>query len=119
MKNINDFPDYITLLYKLVESFLFFIYIRPAPKLNMASSKKKPKKDFLDRLIDLFHGTDKQKKPYKLATAGVVSAITAALIKAEVLTKTFPEPWNTYANAILFLAILAMAVDFMRTGLLD
>lgn len=85
----------------------------------MASAKKEPKKDVLDKLTDLLTQVNKARKPYKLATAGVVSAIIAGLLKAESLTSTFPEPWNTYANAILFLAIVVMAIDFMRTGLMD
>lgn len=84
-----------------------------------SKKKTKEKKDFLDKIIEALHEVNKLRKPYRLATAGVVSALVAGLIKAKVLTETFPEPWNTYANVILFAAIVAMAVDFMLTGLLD
>jgi hypothetical protein len=88
----------------------------------MASSQGKKdaqKKDLLDKVIEALQEVNKARKPYRLATAGVVSAIVGGLLKAQALTSTFPQPWDTYANVILFLAIVAMAIDFMMTGLLD
>lgn len=85
----------------------------PAPK------KSEKKDDIIDKMIKALQEANKLRKPYRLATAGMVSAIIAGLLKAQSLTATFPEPWGTYANVILFAAIVAMAIDLMLAGLAD
>jgi len=83
----------------------------------MAKRKKQVKeKPLLDRLLDAFMGS---KRDHKLAKVGVVSAMFGALLKAIVLTETFPKPWDVYANLILFVSVLLIVADIAQGGLMD
>ena len=66
-----------------------------------------------------FDWAKKKKKQYPIAAAGVVAAIIGGLIKATVLTETFPQPWGLYGNVILFLGLLLIVYDIARGGLYD
>ena len=77
---------------------------------------KGKKKSILDRILD---GIASRRRDHKLAKAGVVSAIFGALLKAVILTETFPRPWDIYANLILFVAILLVVADIAQGGLMD
>ena len=86
----------------------------------MAKKKKKEDKpDLLDKIISALTEVNQLRKPHKLATAGVVAAIVGGLTKAIVLTETFPQPYDMYGNAILFIAIVLIAIDYIKGGLLD
>jgi len=74
------------------------------------------KKNLLDKIVDVFIGKPAQ---HKLAKVGVVTAMFGALLKAVVLTETFPKPWDVYANLILFVAILLVVADIAQGGLMD
>jgi hypothetical protein len=69
--------------------------------------------DVLDKAAKLMKG------PYKVASAGVVTAIIGGLIKMQALTQTFPEPFDTVGNVIIFIAVLMVVIDICRGGLLD
>lgn len=60
-----------------------------------------------------------KKKQYPAAAVGVVAAVIGGLIKATVLTETFPKPYDGYANVALFLAVLLIVYDIARGGLYD
>ena len=67
----------------------------------------------LDRAAKLLKG------PYKVASAGVVAAIIGGLVKLQVITKTFPEPFDVVGNVIIFVAVLMVVADICKGGLLD
>lgn len=66
-----------------------------------------------------FNWAGKNRKKYPMAAAGVVAAIVGGLLKATVLTQTFPKPWDVYANAAIFLGLLLVVYDIARGGLYD
>jgi len=74
------------------------------------------KRSLFDRIAGALKELAEARK-HKTVAVGVVSAVIAGLLKAQALTATFPEPWNTWANAALFVAIMLIAVDFMLGGL--
>lgn len=59
------------------------------------------------------------KPTYKLAKAGTVAAIVGAILKLTAVTNTFPYPADIFANVIIFCAIIGIAIDFAKGGLLD
>ncbi len=67
----------------------------------------------LDKAAKLLRG------PYKVASAGVVAGVVGGLIKLQVITKTFPEPFDLVGNVIIFVAVLMVVADLCRGGLLD
>jgi hypothetical protein len=71
----------------------------------------------IDRILDFFRDTSK--KDHRLAKVGVVTAVFGALLKAIVLTETFPKPWDLYANLVLFVAVLLVVADIAQGGLMD
>lgn len=66
-----------------------------------------------------FSWAKKKRKDYPVAAAGVVAAVLGALLKATVLTQTFPKPFDVYGNLILFLGLLLIVYDVARGGLYD
>jgi hypothetical protein len=76
----------------------------------------KKEKPILDKIVDAFLG---EKRDHKLAKVGVVSAMFGALLKAIVLTETFPKPWDVYGNLILYVAVLLVVADIAQGGLMD
>lgn len=85
----------------------------------MAKLKNKKDKDILDKVIEVLNKVNKVRKPYRLASAGVVAAVLGTLLKATALTQNFPEPYDTLGNFVLFIAILLIVADIARGGLLD
>ncbi len=78
------------------------------------------KKDLLDRISDVLTKAGRLLRgPHKIASGAVVAAIMGGLIKATALTQTFPEPWDTAGNAILFIAIIVIVIDIAKGGLYD
>ena len=73
------------------------------------------KRDAIDRFIDAIKELANSRKR-KTVAVGIVSAIVSALLKAQSLTATFPDPWEMWANAALFIAIILIAIDFMFGG---
>ncbi|NIO23189.1 MAG: hypothetical protein GTN38_04155 [Candidatus Aenigmarchaeota archaeon] len=67
----------------------------------------------LDKAAKLLRG------PYKVASAGVVAAVIGGIIKLQALTQTFPEPFDTVGNVVIFVAVLMVVLDISRGGLLD
>ncbi|MCK5019202.1 MAG: hypothetical protein KAS32_19235 [Candidatus Peribacteraceae bacterium] len=67
----------------------------------------------LDKAAKLLKG------PYKVASAGAIAAIFGTLLKMTALTQTFPEPFDTVGNVVIFVAILMVVIDISRGGLLD
>lgn len=66
-----------------------------------------------------FDWAKKKKAHYPIAAAGVVAAVIGGMLKATVLTETFPKPWDVYGNLILFLGLLLIIYDVARGGLYD
>lgn len=66
-----------------------------------------------------FDWAGKKKKQYPVAAAGVVAAVIGGLVKATVLTQTFPKPYDVLGNLILFLGLLLIVYDIARGGLYD
>ncbi len=82
--------------------------------LNMAKSTT------LDKIAKVFDKAAKLlRSPYKVASAGVVAAVIGGLIKLTALTQTFPEPFDTVGNVIIFAAVLMVVIDLAKGGLLD
>jgi hypothetical protein len=79
-------------------------------------AKRKKEKGLLDKIVDAFLG---KKREHKLAKVGVVSAMFGTLLKAIVLTETFPAPWDVYANLVLYVSILLVVADIAQGGLMD
>jgi hypothetical protein len=69
--------------------------------------------DMLTKTASLLRGQ------YKVTSAGVVSAIIGGLIKLNVLTETFPQPFDVVGNVIIFAAVLMVVIDIARGGLMD
>jgi hypothetical protein len=69
--------------------------------------------DMLTKTASLLRGQ------YKVTSAGVVSAIIGGLIKLNVLTETFPKPFDVVGNVIIFVAVLMVVIDIARGGLMD
>lgn len=80
----------------------------------MAEKKKKKSKRESGDLI-----TVKVRSAYALTKVGVVAAVIGGLIKASVLTETFPQPFDILGNVILFVAVLLIVIDIARGGLED
>ncbi len=79
-----------------------------------------PKSTTLDKIAKILDRAAKLLKgPYKVASAGVVTGVIGGLIKLQVLTKTFPEPFDVVGNVIIFVAVLMVVADLARGGLLD
>ncbi len=66
-----------------------------------------------------FDWAKKKRKQYPIAAAGVIAAVLGSLLKATVLTQTFPKPYDLYGNLILFLGLLLIIYDVARGGLYD
>lgn len=78
------------------------------------------KKSTLDKISDILTKAGKLLKgPHKIASGAVVAAILGGLVKATALTQSFPEPWDTMGNAILFIAIVLIVIDIAKGGLYD
>jgi hypothetical protein len=56
---------------------------------------------------------------YRVTTGAVVAAIIGGIVKVGELTKTFPQPADTIANAILFVAVLFIVADICKGGMFD
>ena len=56
---------------------------------------------------------------YRLAKAGTVAAIVGAILKLTAVTGTFPYPADVLANVIIFCAIIGIAIDFAKGGIMD
>ncbi len=56
---------------------------------------------------------------YRLAKAGTVAAIVGGIIKLTAVTNTFPYPSDLIANVIIFCAIIGIAIDFAKGGIMD
>jgi hypothetical protein len=67
----------------------------------------------LDRAAKLLRG------PYKTVSGAVLAALFGAILKLSEITKTFPPPADLVGNIIIFAAVLFIAVDLCRGGLLD
>lgn len=67
----------------------------------------------LDRAARLLKG------PYKKVSGAVVAALLGAILKLTQITETFPPPADLIGNVIIFAAVLFIAVDLCRGGLLD
>ena len=80
---------------------------------------KKKEEDFLDKIVRALTAVNDMRKPHKLATAGVVTALVGGLIKATAFTQTFPAPWDVFGNVILFLALILLVIDFIKGGIMD
>lgn len=77
-------------------------------------------KSTLDKISDALTKAGKILKGTNKAVSGaVVAAILGGLLKATALTQTFPEPWDTLGNAVLFLAIILIVADIAKGGLYD
>ncbi len=50
---------------------------------------------------------------WKTAKVGVVTALVGGIFKAISLTETFPQPFDTIGNVVLFLAFLIMLAAFL------
>jgi hypothetical protein len=59
------------------------------------------------------------KGPYKTVSGAVIAALFGAILKLTEVTKTFPPPADLIGNIIIFAAVLFIAVDLCRGGLLD
>ena len=59
------------------------------------------------------------KGPYRVTTGAVVAAIIGGLIKLGDITHTFPQPADTLANVIIFIAVLFVVADICKGGLFD
>lgn len=57
--------------------------------------------------------------PYRLAKVGIVAAIVGGILDLSEVTKTFPYPTSIIGNVIIFVAILAIAIDLCKGGILD
>ena len=57
--------------------------------------------------------------PYRLAKVGIVAAVIGGILDLSEITKTFPYPMNIIGNIIIFISILAIAIDLCRGGILD
>lgn len=66
-----------------------------------------------------FNWAKKKKQKYPIAAAGVVAAVIGGMLKATVLTQTFPQPYDLYGNVVLFLGLLLIVYDIARGGLYD
>lgn len=49
---------------------------------------------------------------YKTAKVGIVTALVGGIFKAMALTETFPKPFDTIGNMILFLSFLMLLFAF-------
>lgn len=52
-------------------------------------------------------------RAWKTAKVGIVTALVGGIFKAIALTKTFPQPFDTLGNVILFIAFLIMLSTFL------
>ncbi len=59
------------------------------------------------------------KGPYRITSGAVVAAIIGGMIKLGEITKTFPQPADTLANVIIFIAVLLVIADICKGGLFD
>lgn len=78
----------------------------------MATKKKNMKKtsNFFDFLsISTKSSTE---RIYKTAKVGIVTALVGGIFKAMALTETFPKPFDTIGNIILFLSFLILLFAF-------
>jgi hypothetical protein len=81
-------------------------------------SSRKPAKSRYSRhvknLKDFFGITGKKsERVIRTAKVGVVTALVGGIFKAIALTETFPQPFDTYGNVILFLAFMIMLAAFL------
>lgn len=74
----------------------------------------------LDKLAKVLNNAAKLLKgPYKAASGAVIAALFGAILKLTVITETFPPPADLIGNIIIFAAVLFIALDIARGGLLD
>lgn len=58
-------------------------------------------------------------KGRKTTAGALMAAVLGGIIKLQVLTKTFPEPFDIVGNVIIFAAVLMVVIDLCRGGLED
>jgi hypothetical protein len=73
----------------------------------------------MKKIDSIINKIKKLQKPHKMAAVGVVAAIIGGLIKATALTQSFPEPYDSWGNLILFAALLLIIADIAIGGLYD
>jgi hypothetical protein len=98
-----------------------FIYNQPPANYKTTGAFFMAKrKDIITRIADMLTSLGKTLKSTPKATSGaVVAAIMGGLLKATALTQTFPDPFDTLGNVILFVAVLLVALDIAKGGLFD
>lgn len=77
----------------------------------MAAAKKE--KSVWKEIIKVVKG------PYRVTSGAVVAAVIGGLIKLGEITKAFPQPADTLANVIIFIAVLFVVADICKGGLFD
>jgi len=88
--------------------------------LNMAEEQKeKNSKSALDKVGDLLENAAKVVKGRKTTAGALMAAVLGGIIKLQVLTETFPQPFDVVGNVIIFAAVLMVVIDLCRGGLED
>jgi hypothetical protein len=85
----------------------------------MAKSKNTVKRKAVSKkendIMDFFLRSSKKSsdKVYKTAKVGIVTALVGGIFKAMALTETFPKPFDTFGNVILFASFLIFLFAFI------
>lgn len=76
-------------------------------------AKRKPNNKKGSDIFALLRPAKKEGAFYRSAKVGIVTALVGGIFKAIALTKTFPQPFDTMGNVILFIAFLLMLFSFL------
>ena len=79
----------------------------------------KKEKTLLDKVGDILESAGKLAKAKKITSGALVGALFGGVLKLSEITQTFPQPADLAGNVIIFFAVLIIAADISRGGLLD
>ena len=80
---------------------------------------KRKEKTTLEKIADILEAAGKLARTKKATSGALVAALFGGVLKLSEVTKTFPEPADLVGNVIIFFAVLIIAIDICKGGLLD
>ena len=83
----------------------------------MAQTKKE--KSVTERIVEVLESATKLAKQRKVTSGALIAALLGGVLKLTEVTKTFPPPSDLAGNIIIFFAVLIIAADTAKGGLLD
>ena len=80
---------------------------------------KNKDKSVLDQVADVLDKAAKLARTKKATSGALVAALFGGVLKLAEITETFPQPADLVGNLVIFAAVLILAADIAKGGLMD